>query len=145
MINRATRGLASAAAVGIALAGCTALPSTQPVSVTPAYTTLGSVVPVYNPPPNTPFHCVGTPVAITLFNIPGDPDDPLPITTAPVATMGNRRGDWLLVVTHSGEIGWLDEPHEESYTEMYPGQWCNVHQDAEGRIVFDYKLVHGMY
>jgi hypothetical protein len=145
MINRGTRGWASAAAVGIALAGCTALPSTQPVSVTPAYTTLGSVVPVYNPPPNTPFHCVGTPVAITLFKIPGDPDDPLPITTAPVVTMGNRRGDWLLVVTHTGEIGWLDEPHEESYTEMYPGQWCHVHQDAEGRIVFDYKLVHGMY
>ena len=59
--------------------------------------------------------------------------------------MGNRRGDWLLVVTYTGEVGWLDEPHEQSYTEMYPGQRCHVHRDTHGRIVFDYKLVHGMY
>jgi hypothetical protein len=145
MTNAAARGLASAAAAVFALADCTLLPSAQPVFVAPADTTIGSVVPVYNPPPNTPFHCVGTPVAITLFNIPDDPNDPLPITTAPVATMGNRRGDWLLVVTHTGEIGWLDDPQEESYAQEYPGRWCHVHQDAQGRIVFDYKLVHGMY
>lgn len=145
MINRLTRVLLNVAASMITLAGCTTIPSTETVSVSPAYPTLGSVVPVYNPPPNTPFHCIGTPVAISLFKIPGDLNDPLPITTGPVATMGNRRGDWLLVVTHTGEIGWLYERHEESYTEMYPGQWCHVHQDAQGRIVFHYMLVHGMY
>ena len=112
MKNKGTRLVAIAAAVSMGLEGCTMVPESQPMSVAPAYQTEGSVVPVYNPPPNTPFHCVGTPAAITLFGIPGDPlgYPRLGITTAPVATMGNRRGDWLSVVTHTGEIGWLDDP-----------------------------------
>jgi hypothetical protein len=147
MKNEGTRLVAIAAAALFGLAGCTMVPTNQPVSVAPEYTTIGSVVPVYNPPPNTPFHCVGTPAAITLFGIPGDPlgYPRLGITTAPVATMGNRRGDWLLVVTHTGEIGWLDDRHEESYEQVNPGQWCHVHQDAQGRIVFDYQFVHGSF
>jgi hypothetical protein len=146
MVKKETRRLFIALAAMIAICGCT-VQTYQPVSVPLTYTQIGSVVPVYNPPPNTPFRCVGTPVAISLFSVPGDPlaYPRIPITTAPVATMGNRRGDWLLVVTHTGEIGWLDDPHEESYSQEYPGQWCYVYQDAQGRIVFHYKLTQGEY
>jgi hypothetical protein len=147
MKNVETRRLAIAAAVMVGLAGCTTFPSNQPVSVPLTQTTIGSVVPVYNPPPNTPFRCIGAGDAITMFSVPGDPNalPRLPIATPPVATMGNRRGDWLLVVTHTGEIGWIDEAQEESFSQEYPGQWCHVHQDAEGRIVFDYQLTHGAF
>ncbi len=50
----------------------------QVVSADPAYTQIGSVVPVYNPPPNTPWRCVGAPIADGLFSIPGNPDGYLP-------------------------------------------------------------------
>jgi hypothetical protein len=147
MKKEGTRLVAIVAVVSLGLAGCTMVPTDQPVSVAPAYQTEGSVVPVYNPPPNTPFHCVGTPVAISLFGVPSDPFAyPRPaITTGPVATMGNRRGDWLLVVTHSGEIGWLDDPHEQTYEQVNPGGWCHVRQDAEGRIVFNYNVAASIW
>ncbi|GLR66557.1 hypothetical protein GCM10010909_12370 [Acidocella aquatica] len=59
--------------------------------------------------------------------------------------MGNRRGDWLLVVTHTGEIGWLDDPHEQTFEQANPGGWCHVHQDAGGGLVFQYKYYHETY
>jgi hypothetical protein len=146
MVKKETRRLLIALAAMSGICGCT-VQTYQPVSVPLTYTQIGSVVPVYNPPPNTPFRCVGTPLAMPLFSVPGDPlgYPRLPEATAPVATMGNRRGDWLLVVTHTGEIGWLEDPVEESYSQVYPGQWCYVHQDAQGRIVFDYHLTSGEY
>ena len=125
-----------------ALAGCT-LPVPQTVSVAAANTTFGSLVPVYNPPPNTPFRCIGAGDVVTLDRVPGDLNTPLPQTSSPVATMGNRRGDWLLVVTRTGEIGWIYDPHEELFSQEYPGMWCHVYQDAQGRIVFKYHPVHG--
>ncbi|OYV51271.1 MAG: hypothetical protein B7Z77_04205 [Acidocella sp. 20-58-15] len=145
MIDVDAPPLVIALAMMIGLAGCTTVLSDHPVSVPLTQTTIGSVEPVYNPPPNTPFRCVGTPTAITLSSVPGDPNTPLPAATAPVATMGNRRGDWLLIVTHTGEVGWFYDPQEESFAQEYPGMGCHVHQDAEGRIVFDYKLTHGSF
>jgi hypothetical protein len=58
MVNKHTGGLAIIAAAMIELAGCM-LPPPQGVTVAVANTTFGSLVPVYNPPPNTPFRCVG--------------------------------------------------------------------------------------
>jgi hypothetical protein len=147
MVNRETGRVTIAVIVAAAMIGiCSCTVQTyQPVSVPLGYTPLGSVLPVYNPPPNTPFHCIGVGSAVTLASIPGDPAAPLPMSTEPVATMGNRRGDWLLVVTHTGEIGWMYDPKEESYSQVHPGQWCHVYQDAQGRIVFHYQLVYGSY
>ena len=150
MVKKERCRLAIAAAAIMCLGGCTTttLQSDPPATVPPVTTRIiGSVEPVYNPPANTPFRCIGAGDVITMYSVPGDPLalPRLPIATAPVATMGNRRGDWLLVVTHTGEIGWILEPQEESYAQEYPGQWCHVHQNAEGRIVFDYKLVHGAF
>lgn len=142
MVNKRTGRLAIAAAAAIGLAGCT-LPPTEPVSVAAANTTLGSLVPVYNPPPGTPFRCVGAGDVILLYQVPGDPDSPRTPTDSSFATMGNRRGDWLLVVTRAGAIGWIYDPHEESYSQEYPGRWCHVYQDAQGRIVFKGSFARG--
>jgi hypothetical protein len=135
MVNKHTGRLAIIAAAMIELAGCT-LPPAQGVTVAAANTTFGSLVPVYNPPPNTPFRCVGAGDVVTLYRIPGDLNTPLPPTSSPVATMGNRRGDWLLIVTRTGAIGWTYDPHEQTFSQEYPGMWCHVYQDAQGRIVF---------
>ena len=57
--------------------------------------------------------------------------------------MGARRGDWLLIVTWTGVIGWVYQPHEIPTSES-PNHWiryCNVHQDAQGRIVFHWNGV----
>lgn len=114
-------------------------------SVSATGTTFGSLEPVYNPPPGTPFRCVGAGDVVTPDRIPGDINTPLPQTNSPVATMGNRRGDWLLIVTRTGEIGWIDDPHEMSLSQEYPGSWCQVHQDSQGRIAFRYHLAIGTF
>ena len=72
MVNTETRPLFIVLAAMIGICGCT-VQTYRPVSVPLTYTQIGSVVPVFNPPPNTPFRCVGTPVAISLFSVPGDP------------------------------------------------------------------------
>jgi hypothetical protein len=132
------------AAAVIEISSC-ALPPAQTASVSAANTTFGSLVPIYNPPPNTPFRCVGAGDVVTLYRVPGDLNTPLPATSSPVATMGNRRGDWLLIVTRTGVIGWTYDPHEQSFSQEYPGMWCHVYQDVQGRIVFKYHLVHGSF
>ena len=142
MVNKRMSRLPIVAAAMIGLAGCT-LPPPQGVTVAAANTTFGSLVPVYNPPPNTPFRCVGAGDVVTMYRIPGDLNTPLPPTSSPVATMGNRRGDWLLIVTRMGAIGWTYDPHEQTFSQEYPGMWCHVYQDAQGRIVFKYHLVRG--
>jgi len=148
MVKKEMHRLAMTAAAMIGLAGCTIPPAPSQLASQPlTYTQIGSVVPVYNPPPNTPWRCVGSPVAVALFGVPGDPDGypRIGIVDGPFATMGNRRGDFLLVVSHKGVIGWFDDPHEESFSQYYPGMWCHVHQDAQGRIVFTYHLTFGEY
>lgn len=145
MVNCDTRRLALAILSAVALAGCT-LPPSQFTSTSVSTTTaMGKLEPVYNPPPNTPFRCIGAGDVVTLDQVPGDVYTPLPQSTSPVATMGNRRGDWLLVVTRTGEIGWVDDPHEMSLSQEYPGSWCHVYQDPQGRIVFKYHLVRGTF
>jgi hypothetical protein len=59
--------------------------------------------------------------------------------------MGNRRGDWLLIVTRTGAIGWTYDPHEQTFSQDCPGMWCHVYQDAQGRIVFKYHLARGTF
>src|SRR5262249_5624775 len=65
--------------------------------------------------------------------VPGDLNTPLPPTNSPVATMGNRHGDWLLIVTRTGAIGWTYDPHEQTFSQEYPGMWCHVYQEAISR------------
>ena len=140
MVNRLMRRLALATVGSLGLAGCT-LPPPQltSTSMSSTSTTIGSLEPVYNPPPNTPFRCVGAGATVIVDRIPGDTvDAPLTETTSPVFTTGNRRGDWLLVVTRAGTIGWIDDPHEQSFSEEYPGAWCHVDQNAEGALVFKF-------
>jgi hypothetical protein len=145
MVNQHMGRMAIVAAAMIGLAGCTILPP-QGVTVAPANTTFGSLVPVYNPPPNAPLRCVAVGDLVTSFRVPGDLKTPLPTTSSPFATMGNRRGVWLLIVTRAGVIGWTYDPHERSFSPEYPGMWCHVYQDAQGRIVFNhYHLVHGTF
>jgi hypothetical protein len=126
----------------IMMAGCT-IPADQPAIVGVVNNTLGSVVPVYNPPPNTPFQCVWAGDVVTPMSVPGDVNTPLPIATSPVATLGNRRGDWLLIVTRTGEIGWIFDPNR-TVSETHPGMTCHVYQDAQGRLVFKSQVAHGM-
>lgn len=145
MVNSFKLCLAVATVGAVGLAGCT-LPPPQPVSTSiSATTTVGSLEPVYNPPPGTPFRCIGAGNVILLYQVPGDPDAPRSATDSPVATLGNRRGDWLLVVTRAGAIGWIYDPHEESYSQEYPGRWCHVYQDAQGRIVFKGDFARGSF
>jgi hypothetical protein len=145
MVNSFKLCLAVATVGAVGLAGCT-LPPPQPVSTSiSATTTVGSLEPVYNPPPGTPFRCIGAGNVILLYQVPGDPDAPRSPTDSPVATLGNRRGDWLLVVTRAGAIGWIYDPHEESYSQEYPGRWCHVYQDARGRIVFKGDFARGSF
>jgi hypothetical protein len=116
MKNKNARLVAIAAVVSMGLAGCTMVPTEQTVSVAPAYQTEGSVVPVYNPPPNTPFRCVGTTYDISVLAIPGDQSSAITVMKSPpAATTGNRRGDWLLVVTHQALlVGFMNQLKEVS-------------------------------
>ncbi|MDE1907168.1 MAG: hypothetical protein KGH75_12040 [Rhodospirillales bacterium] len=102
----------------------------------------GSLTPVYNPPPGTPFRCTYVGESTPIFSQPGDiGHNGEGYVTSPVATMGNRRGDWLLVVTRTGVIGWVYQPHEIPIAEApgHPIAYCHVHQDAAGRIVFNWR------
>ena len=139
MVNSITRRLAVAVVGAVGLAGCM-LPPPQPVSTSMSApsTTVGSLEPVYNPPSNTPFRCIWAGTDIVIDRVPGDPTTQLTETSSPVATMGNRRGDWLLIVSRAGNIGWIYDPHEMSVSQAHPRWWCHVHQNAQGAIVFDY-------
>jgi AraC-like DNA-binding protein len=135
MVNKIACHLVRATLLAAVVAGCTFPPvqiTSTGTSVSATGTSVGALEPVYNPPPGTPFRCIGTGDVVTPDRVPGDIDTPLPQTNSPVATMGNRRGDWLLIVTRTGEIGWIDDPHEMSLSQEYPGAWCQVHQDAQG-------------
>lgn len=146
MVIDMTRDMAIVTLAALALAGCALRPpqavSTSASSISP---TFGSLEPVYNPSPNTPFRCIGAGDVVTPDRVPGDVNTPLSQSNSPVATMGNRRGDWLLIVTRTGEIGWIYDPHEMSFSQEYPGSWCHVYQDAQGRIVFKYRLALGTF
>jgi hypothetical protein len=130
------------------LAGCAMPPQGQTTSQTSmtlmedAEVREGSVAPAYNPPAGTPFHCTYIGFSAPLFSVPGDiGENGLGYAMSPVSTMGNRRGDWLLVVTRTGVIGWVYQPQEVSIAEApgHPIRYCHVHQDAEGRIVFNWS------
>jgi hypothetical protein len=123
------------------LAGCTLPPpSGQAVSMISSQQVEGRVEPVYNPPPGTPFRCVNTRRSVDVFRIPGDVNTGLPTAFAPVATLGYRRGDWLEVVAKTGIIGWIFMPVEPPMSQNDFIRYCHVYQDAQGRIVFDYKF-----
>lgn len=148
MVSKGKRRLALAILWAAGLSGCN-LPQSQLGSTSPTAsatsTTVGNLEPVYNPPPNTPFRCIGAGDVVTPDQVPGDVTTPLPQSSSPVATMGNRRGDWLLIVTRTGEIGWIDDPHEMPLSQEYPGSSCHVYQDAQGRIAFKYHLARGTF
>lgn len=123
------------------LGGCTLPhPSGQSLSVISSQHVLGRLEPIYNPPPGAHFRCVNTLRSVEMFRIPGDVDSGLPTAFAPVATLGYRRGDWLEVVSKTGLIGWIFLPGEPPMSQNDFIRYCHVHQDARGRIVFDYKF-----
>lgn len=124
----------------VGLVGCTLPPpSGQSVSVISSQQVFGRVEPVYNPPPGTPFRCVEDGLSVTMSRVPGDLNTPLPVTDSPLATLGYRRGDWLEVVARTGVIGWIYLPVEKPISQSKIIKWCRVYQDAQGRLVFDYK------
>lgn len=123
------------------LAGCTLPPpSGQSASLISNQQIYDRVEPVYNPPPGTPFRCVNTGRVVSMVQIPGDLNTSLPTAFAPVATLGYRRGDWLEVVSRTGVIGWMFLPIEAPMSQNDFMRYCRVRQDAQGRIVFDYKF-----
>jgi hypothetical protein len=125
----------------LGLGGCELPPSSnQPVSVVSSNEVLGRLEPVYNPPPGAHFRCVNTLRSVEMFRIPGDVQSGLPTAFAPVATLGYRRGDWLEVVSKTGLIGWIFLPTEPPMSRNDFIRYCHVYQDAQGRIVFDYKF-----
>jgi hypothetical protein len=150
MTNRFMARLLSLPLLAV-LAGCVMPPqsgTTIQTTTTMVGIPLGSLTPVYNPPPGTPFHCTYVGDEEPMFSIPGDiGHNGIGLAESPVATMGNRRGDWLLIVTRTGVIGWVEQPHEIPISQS-PNHWieyCHVHQDAQGRIVFNWKGAHGEF
>jgi hypothetical protein len=145
MMTLLLKRVASLCAMG-SLVGCVMPSQTQTaVSVPLMQNTLGRVTPVYNPPPGTPFRCVDLGASASLFKVPGDPSSGIGLVYSPVATMGNRRGDWLLVVSRTGIIGWALLPHE---TPIGQSKWvisCRVYQDAGGRLVFHSNVGNGTF
>ena len=141
MIKGSLQGIIAAWAI-FGLAGCVMPPQSQ-TSETVTTMTYGAVTPVYIPPPGTPFRCVdfGAPNSADLYQVPGDSRTRTGTFFGPGATMGARRGDWLLIVTRTGAIGWIYLPHEHPMSQSTEVISCSVHQDAEGRIVFHTKLV----
>jgi hypothetical protein len=96
--------------------------------------------------PGTPFHCTYVGDEAPMFSVPGDiGHNGIGLAESPVATMGNRRGDWLLIVTRTGVIGWVLAAHEMPVSQSHWIQYCHVHQDAQGRIVFNWKGAHGVF
>ncbi|MCB8877422.1 hypothetical protein [Acidisoma silvae] len=146
MTHRLTARLLSISILA-GLAGCVMPPQSSTLTETSMEVSgnmLGSLTPVYTPPAGTPFRCTYIGPNAPIFSVPGDIGrNGLGYAWSPVATMGARRGDWLLVVTRTGVIGWVYQPHEVPTSES-PGHWiryCNVHQDEQGRIVFHWKGV----
>ena len=110
MTSRLTARLLSIAIL-TGVAGCV-MPqqpgTTTETSMVVMGNTLGSLTPVYTPPPGTPFRCTYIGPNTPIFSVPGDIGrNGLGYALSPVATMGARRGDWLLVVTRTGVIGWF--------------------------------------
>jgi len=139
MVNALIRLFVLGTVLGVA--GCELPPpSGQSVSVVSSQQVLGRLEPVYNPPPGAHFRCVNTRRSVDIFRIPGDVDSGLPTAFAPVATLGYRRGDWLEVVSKTGLIGWIFLPVEQPMSQNDFIRYCHVYQDAQGRIVFDYKF-----
>lgn len=142
-----TRGLLrhiAAASVLGGLTGCVMPP--QPTTTTSVFVTdYGSLTPVYNPPPGTPFRCVDIGASADVFQVPGDRRSRLGSFFGPAATMGARRGDWLLIVTRTGAIGWVYLPREPPISQSTWINYCSVHQDAQGRIVFHTSVGKGTF
>jgi hypothetical protein len=114
--------------------------TTQGVSY--GYEPIGRLTPVYHAPAGTSFRCVAAGGAVDMYEIPGNGHTRIQTTGSPLATLGNRRGDWLQVVARNGMIGWIYLPQETPFAQAYPpGSWCHVYQDADGRIVFRYHLL----
>lgn len=135
--------LLAAVSVLLSVSACamqSGLPAEQGVNY--GYEPIGRLTPVYLAPPGTPFRCVAAGGAVDMYEIPGNGHTRIQTTGSPLATLGNRRGDWLQVVARNGVIGWIYVPQEMPFSQAYPpGSWCHVYQDADGRIVFRYHLL----
>ena len=101
MINKVTRRLEVGAAVMIGLSGCKIpQPASQVVPAPVADRIIGSVLPVYNPPPNKPFPCVGGGYVFQLFSVPGD-------ATIDLGLRPRRRPRWAIGAAISAKINEL--------------------------------------
>ena len=104
MIKGLLQGIFAASVLG-GLAGCVMPQQSEKTTTTQSVDNIGSVTPVYNPPPGTPFRCVDIGLSADVYKVPGDRDARIGNFFGPAATLGARRGDWLLVVTRTGVIG----------------------------------------
>lgn len=144
MIRGLLKAIIAASILG-GLAGCVMPPQLKAITTTRSVGYLGSVTPVYNPPPGTKFRCVDIGLSADVYRVPGDRDARIGNFFGPAATLGARRGDWLLVVTRTGVIGWVYLPHETPISESRWVNYCSVHQDAQGRIVFHTNINNATY
>jgi hypothetical protein len=144
MIRGLLKAIIAASVLG-GLGGCVMPQQLQATTTTQPVDYIGSLTPVYNPPPGTPFRCVDTGSDSDLYQVPGYRLSRIDSFTGPAATLGARRGDWLLIVTRTGLIGWVYLPHENPISESRYANHCSVHQDAQGRIVFHTSGGTGMF
>ncbi len=144
MMRTISQSVGAALVLG-GLSGCVMPQQLEATTTTQSVDNIGSLTPVYNPPPGTKFRCVDIGLSADVYQVPGDRFARIGNFFGPAATLGARRGDWLLIVTRTGIIGWVYLPHETPISESHWVNYCYVHQDAKGRIVFHTSIAKAVY